>query len=146
MRRVASVLVGLLIGASAVACGSGEDSATPSTTTAAAAATTTTDGGYGDTTAAPGTEDSEVAATVQVVDFSYSPASVTIKAGETVEWVFADAPVPHDVVGTSDNTPDGFASEKLTEGTFTFTFTEPGEYEYFCSIHPQMIGKVIVEA
>lgn len=140
MKRVAQVLVGALVAVGAVACGSGSSGGgQPGATSghAAPAPTSVAAGAVAD--------DAEVAATVRVAGFAYSPATVTIKAGQTVEWVFADGPIPHDVVGTSTNAPDGFASEQMSEGTFAFTFTAPGTYDYFCSIHPQMVGKVVVE-
>ena len=82
------------------------------------------------------------AATVRVENMSYSPESVTIKEGETVEWIFDDNGLPHDVVDD-----DGlFESELLTEGAFSYTFDEAGTYSYHCTPHPMMVGTVVVEA
>ncbi|MFI6313151.1 plastocyanin/azurin family copper-binding protein [Nocardia fusca] len=79
--------------------------------------------------------------TVSVANMSYSPASVTIEKGQTVEWSFDDNGLPHDVVAD-----DGaFESELLTEGSFTHTFTEAGTFTYHCTPHPMMIGTVVVE-
>ena len=76
--------------------------------------------------------------TVVVDDMSYAPDTLTVPAGTTVTWEFKDAGIGHDVVG------DGFQSEILTEGTFSHTFDEPGSYEYVCSLHPTMVGKIEV--
>lgn len=83
-------------------------------------------------------------------DRAFDPQEVRVRAGTTVVWTNRDA-VAHTVTsGTSDRTvgtPDGrFDSGLLMEGdTFAFTFTEPGEYSYYCTPHPWMRGKVIVE-
>ena len=81
-------------------------------------------------------------ATVKIDNFSFGPATITVPAGATVTWTNNDD-VPH--VVTSD---DGkmFKSKALdTDDRFSFTFTKPGTYNYYCSIHPKMTGKVIVE-
>ena len=82
---------------------------------------------------------SEVA--VKIDNFSFSPATVTIPAGTTVRWTNHDD-IPHTVV-SEDKT---FKSKVLdTDEQFTYTFTKPGTYSYFCSIHPRMTGKVVVQ-
>ena len=71
---------------------------------------------------------------------------VTIGVGETVTW-HNDSGVIHTVTsGSFEDGPDGvFDSSIVMSGdTFTHTFTETGQYEYFCSIHPWMTGTVIV--
>ena len=85
--------------------------------------------------------------TVEVTDNAFSPDEVTIDAGDTVTWDWADSANPHSVVGTNDNAAD-LESEILTGAgnTFEFTFTEPGEYEYQCSVHgTAMTGVIVVE-
>ena len=83
-------------------------------------------------------------------DNAYSPLELTVPVGTTVRWINEDA-VAHTVTsGTSNGTAteaDGlFDSGFMDQGdAFSFTFTEPGEYDYFCSPHPWMVGKVIVE-
>jgi plastocyanin len=78
---------------------------------------------------------------VQIDYFSFMPHEITIAAGATVTWVNLDD-VQHKVTST-DRT---FKSRVLrTDDKFSFKFDEPGTYEYYCSIHPKMRGKVIVQ-
>ncbi|WP_063130267.1 cupredoxin domain-containing protein [Nocardia fusca] len=92
-------------------------------------------------TACGGSGGDSAPVTVQVANMSYSPASVTIEKGQTVEWIFDDNGLPHDVVAD-----DGaFESELLTEGSFSHTFTEAGTFTYHCTPHPMMVGTVVVE-
>jgi plastocyanin len=79
-------------------------------------------------------------ATVVLKDMQFQPDVVTVDAGTTVTWVWDDGSVRHNVVA------DQFESEIQTEGTFTHTFEEPGEYPYVCTLHPNMTGTVIVLA
>jgi plastocyanin len=82
---------------------------------------------------------SEVA--VKIDNFSFSPATITIPAGTTVRWTNRDD-IPHTVV-SDDKT---FKSKPLdTDEQFTYTFTKAGTYSYFCSIHPRMTAKVVVQ-
>jgi len=85
---------------------------------------------------------SEMASNEVTIDnFSFTPQTVTIPTGTTVKWTNKDD-VPHTVVETNQK----FKSKALdTDETFSFTFTDPGTYEYFCSVHPKMVAKVIVE-
>ncbi|MEA3069074.1 MAG: hypothetical protein QOD29_520 [Alphaproteobacteria bacterium] len=79
---------------------------------------------------------------VEIDNFAFSPARITVKAGTTVAWLNADD-TPHTVASSSKL----FKSKVLdTDGSFSFTFTTPGMYEYFCSLHPYMTGTVVVEA
>jgi plastocyanin len=83
----------------------------------------------------------EKAANVKIDNFSFEPAVLTIAPGTTVTWVNADD-VPH-VVRAEDKT---FKSPPLdTDDTFSYTFETKGTYPYFCSLHPKMVGKVVVE-
>lgn len=80
-------------------------------------------------------------AEVKIDNFSYGPAAITIPAGTTVTWINRDD-IPHTVVSTEKV----FKSKVLdTDEKFSYTFTKPGEYPYFCSIHPKMTGKVVVQ-
>jgi plastocyanin len=81
----------------------------------------------------------EYQATIQ--DFSFQPPELTVPAGAKVVWTNKDQE-PHTVVST-DN---AFKSKALdTDKQFSFTFDKPGTYEYFCSVHPRMTGKIIVK-
>jgi plastocyanin len=78
---------------------------------------------------------------VKIDNFSYLPHDITVAAGTTVIWVNNDD-IPHTVVSTTD----AFKSKALdTDDKFSFKFDKPGTYEYFCSIHPKMTAKVIVQ-
>ncbi|WP_167143633.1 cupredoxin domain-containing protein [Canibacter zhoujuaniae] len=77
---------------------------------------------------------------VSAVDNAYYPQTVTVKVGEAVRWTF-DGGAKHDVVAADGS----FVSELQKDGSFTHVFTEPGKYDYDCSIHPEMRGTVIVE-
>ena len=77
---------------------------------------------------------------VHIDNFVFEPAQLTVKVGQTVTWTNRDD-IPHTVVCAGK-----FRSKTMdTDGTFTFTFTAPGEYKYFCSLHPHMTGAVKVE-
>jgi amicyanin len=78
---------------------------------------------------------------VKIDNFSFGPAEVTVPVGTTVTWTDRDD-IPHTVVSTEK----AFKSKVLdTDDKFSFTFSKPGTYEYFCSIHPKMTGKVVVQ-
>src|SRR6266852_1561514 len=80
---------------------------------------------------------------VKIDNFSFGPASLTVKVGTTVTWTNRDD-IPHTVVSTDD--PQAFKSKVLdTDEKFSFTFSKAGTYPYFCSIHPKMTGKVVVQ-
>jgi plastocyanin len=77
---------------------------------------------------------------IHIDNFVFEPAQLTVKAGQTVTWTNRDD-IPHTVVCAGK-----FRSKTMdTDGTFTFTFTAPGDYKYFCSLHPHMTGMVKVE-
>ena len=78
---------------------------------------------------------------VKVDNFSFSPQTITIAPGTTVIWTNRDD-IPHTVV--SDDKV--FKSKVLdTDEKFSFTFDKAGNFPYFCSVHPKMTGKVIVQ-
>ena len=80
---------------------------------------------------------------VKIDNFSFGPAALTVPVGTTVTWTNRDD-IPHTVVSTDD--PKTFKSKVLdTDEKFSFTFSKAGTYPYFCSIHPKMTGKVIVQ-
>jgi plastocyanin len=79
---------------------------------------------------------------VKIDNFAFAPQRLTVKAGTAVTWTNEDD-IPHTV--TSSNKV--FRSKALdTNEKFSFTFTTPGEYKYFCSLHPHMTGAIVVEA
>jgi plastocyanin len=78
---------------------------------------------------------------VKIGNFTFGPQEMKVKAGTTITWTNEDD-IPHTVVS-----PNAFRSKVMdTDGKFSFTFTTPGTYKYFCSLHPHMTGIVIVEA
>jgi plastocyanin len=78
---------------------------------------------------------------VKIDNFTFGPSALTVAVGATVTWTNHDD-IPHTVVST-----DGaFKSKALdTDDKFSFTFTKAGSYSYFCSIHPKMTGKIVVQ-
>jgi amicyanin len=86
-------------------------------------------------------ESAPSAATIQIDNFSFTPAEVRVKAGTAITWTNRDD-IPHTVVSADE----AFKSKALdTDDKFTATLTRPGTYSYFCSIHPKMQGKIVVE-
>ena len=81
--------------------------------------------------------------TIKIDNFVFGPEALTVSVGTTVTWINEDD-IPHTVVANDKQT---FKSKVMdTDERFSFTFTKPGEYGYFCSLHPHMVGKVIVKA
>ncbi len=79
---------------------------------------------------------------VKIDNFNFGPATITIPVGTTVTWINNDD-VPH-VVTSDDNKM--FKSKPLdTDDRFSFMFTKPGTYNYYCAIHPKMTAKIVVE-
>jgi plastocyanin len=86
-------------------------------------------------------QDSAARNQIKIDNFSFSPTQLTIPVGSSVTWVNNDD-VPHTVVGSHQE----FRSKALdTDDTFSFTFTKAGTFEYFCSVHPMMTGKIVVK-
>jgi len=80
---------------------------------------------------------------VKIDNFSFTPATLTVSLGSTVTWTNRDD-IPHTVVSADD--PKVFKSKVLdTDEEFSFKFDKAGTYSYFCSIHPKMTGKVVVQ-
>ena len=77
---------------------------------------------------------------VTIDNFTFSPAELKVKVGDTVTWTNHDD-IPHTVVSAGK-----FRSKAMdTDNTFSFTFTNAGDYKYFCSLHPHMTGMIKVE-
>jgi plastocyanin len=79
-------------------------------------------------------------ATIKIANFTFDPATLTVKAGTTVTWVNADD-IPH-LVTEKDGKFHSSAID--TDEKFSQTFSTPGTVEYFCAIHPKMTGKIVV--
>lgn len=82
------------------------------------------------------------AAAVQIGNFTFNDQILTVKQGTTVTWTNADD-IPHTVTSSTGL----FKSKVLDTGDhFSFTFAKPGQYGYFCSLHPHMTGSIVVKA
>ncbi len=86
-------------------------------------------------------QQSQASAEVKIDNFNFGPGTLTVSPGTTVTWINHDD-IPHNVVS-----PDGvFKSRALdTDEKFSYTFTKAGSFSYFCSLHPKMTGKVVVQ-
>ncbi|GHG37042.1 MULTISPECIES: cupredoxin domain-containing protein [Amycolatopsis] len=79
---------------------------------------------------------------VMMQGYAFSPAALTVRVGDTVTWMQHDE-APHDVVTTS--APVAFRSPQLSAGqSWSYTFRQPGTYQYYCSVHPDMRASVTV--
>jgi len=81
--------------------------------------------------------------TVSIDNFTFSPKELKVKAGTTVTWTNHDD-IAHGIASSNN----AFAKSKVidTDDSYSFKFTAPGTYQYFCYIHRQMVGSIIVEA
>ena len=78
---------------------------------------------------------------IKIDNFTFTPATITVPVGSTIRWTNHDD-IPHNVVSEDKS----FKSKAMdTDENFSYTFTKPGTYSYFCSIHPKMTGKVVVQ-
>lgn len=86
-------------------------------------------------------EPSPATVDVKIDNFAFAPQTLTINVGTTVTWTNRDD-IPRTVVST-----DGVFKSKVrdTDEAFSYTFDKAGTYSYFCSIHPKMTGKVVVQ-
>jgi plastocyanin len=81
-------------------------------------------------------------ATISIHEFMFAPTSMTVVVGTTVRWKNLDDE-PH----TVRSVDTGFRSDPLDQNdSFAFKFDKPGTYRYVCSIHPQMVGTIVVKA
>ena len=78
---------------------------------------------------------------ILIKDFMFMPMSLTVTAGSTVIWANKDDE-PHTVVSDTGLFRSGAVD---TDGTFAFKFDKPGTYHFTCSIHPQMVGTIVVQ-
>jgi plastocyanin len=81
-------------------------------------------------------------AKVSIANFTFTPAEITIAPGETVTWTNDDG-APHGL-----EYADGAAGTNLLlpGASFSRQFDRPGTYDYNCSVHPYMAGRVVVRA
>ncbi|SHH57344.1 cupredoxin domain-containing protein [Bradyrhizobium erythrophlei] len=78
---------------------------------------------------------------ITIDNFTFTPPELTVAVGTTVKWVNHDD-IPHLVV----NKDKAFRSKALdTDDSFSYTFASAGTFDYFCGLHPHMVGKVIVK-
>ena len=78
---------------------------------------------------------------VRVDNFTFAPQTLTVPVNSTVTWVNKDD-IPH-VIASNDGL---FKSKAIdTDQTYSYTFSKAGTYAYYCSIHPKMVGKIVVQ-
>jgi plastocyanin len=87
------------------------------------------------------TEGSAAANQVVIENFSFAPATLTVKAGTKVTWINRDD-VPHTV---NENDKRFKSGPMDTDDQFSYTFSDPGTFNYFCALHPKMTGQIIVQ-
>ena len=76
---------------------------------------------------------------INIQNFAFSPATLTVKKGTTVTWTNNDS-APHQIKSAT------FNSGQLGNGqSFSFAFDTAGTFDYSCAIHPSMLGKIIVQ-
>ena len=80
---------------------------------------------------------------VSIDNFSFGPQTLTVKAGTTVTWTNRDD-IPHGIASSNNAFKKSGALD--TDESYSFTFTTPGTYQYFCYLHPHMFGSIVVEA
>ena len=78
---------------------------------------------------------------ITIDNFTFTPKELTVAVGTTVKWVNHDD-IPHTIVEKKTT----FRSKALdTDDSYSFTFTSAGTFDYFCGLHPHMVGQVIVK-
>ena len=80
--------------------------------------------------------------TVTIDNFSFTPATLTVKAGTSVTWTNQDD-IPHGIGSANNAFPKSKALD--TDDSYSFTFATPGTYQFFCYLHPKMVGSIVVE-
>ena len=78
---------------------------------------------------------------ITIDNFTFSPKALTVAVGTTIKWVNHDD-IPHTVVEKKTT----FRSKALdTDDSYSFTFTSAGAFDYFCGLHPHMVGQITVK-
>ena len=78
---------------------------------------------------------------ITIDNFTFSPKELTVAVGTTIKWVNHDD-IPHTVVEKQTT----FRSKLLdTDDTYSYTFTSAGAFDYFCGLHPHMVGQIIAK-
>ena len=80
---------------------------------------------------------------ISIDNFTFNPKQLSVKAGTAVTWTNHDD-IPHGIASSGNTFTRSTAL--TTDDSFSFTFTTPGTYQYFCYLHPNMVGTVVVEA
>ena len=82
------------------------------------------------------------ASAVSIDNFTFVPQTLTVKAGTTVTWTNKDD-IPHEIASANN----AFTRSKAmdTGDSYSHTFNTPGTYQYFCYLHPKMVGTIVVE-
>ena len=78
---------------------------------------------------------------IEVKDFTFMPTTLTVAVGDKVTWVNKDEE-PHTVVSDTGAFRSGAID---TDGSFSYKFDQPGTYHFTCSIHPRMVGTIVVK-
>jgi plastocyanin len=88
-------------------------------------------------------QNTAAANSISIDNFTFNPPTLTVKAETTVTWTNKDD-IPHGIASANN----AFSRSKAmdTDDSFSFTFTTPGSYQYFCYIHPHMTGTIVVQA
>lgn len=136
LRKVTALTAATALAITLAGCGksSSESSSSTSSTTAS-----------GTGTKATVTTANTTAVAVNIANFAFSPATLTIKAGQTVTWTNNDS-ATHTVTSGTNRTFDGKYDKSLKQGeSWSHTYSDPGTYEYYCKPHTGMTGKVIVQ-
>lgn len=80
---------------------------------------------------------------VQIKDYLFDPAQLTVKVGTTVKWINRERRTTHSILFTG---PGGFESERFfPDESWQRTFDKPGSYPYSCGPHPEMKGQIDVK-
>ncbi|HMH68711.1 MAG TPA: cupredoxin family copper-binding protein [Pinirhizobacter sp.] len=79
---------------------------------------------------------------VQIQNFAFMPKTLTVSAGSKVVWTNLDEE-PHIVTSAGGNFRSSPGLD--TNDSYSFTFDKPGTYTYYCSIHPMMVGTIVVQ-